>query len=111
MQNKKEKLPDEKLGKFCIIAGSIMVILPFFLSRMDWGQKFPALIGGFGGISWGLQQVVAAKKRRQQYGEPTPEEQMEVKKSHSVSWPIWALVAIIILGIVFAALVGAKHEH
>ncbi len=116
MQNKREKLPDEKLGKFCIIAGSIMVILPLFLSRMDWGQKFPALIGGFGGLSWGLKQMAAAKKWRQKYGEPSIEDQTEVKKSHSVSnlpilliWLMLSIAALLLLGFVFVLIF--HHEQ
>jgi hypothetical protein len=111
MENKRPKLPDEGLGKFCIIAGSIMVVLPLFLSRMDWGQRFPAIAGGFGGLSWGLRQVAAAKRWRQKYGEPTTEEQMEIKKSHSVSslpilltWLMLSIAALLLLALVFVML-------
>jgi len=110
MESKKPRLPDEGLAKFCIIAGWAMVVLPLFLSH-DTGLKLRAAGAGFMGLSWGHSQVAAAKKWRQKYGEPSTEELIEVKKSHSVSWPIWALVALVVFGIVFAALTGAKHEH
>jgi hypothetical protein len=110
MESKKPKMPDEGLAKFCIIAGWAMVVLPLFLSH-DTGLKLRAAAAGCMGLSWGHTQVAAAKKWRQKYGEPSTEELIEVKKSHSVSWPIWALVALVVLGIVLAALTGAKHEH
>ena len=105
MESKKPQLPDEGLAKFCIIAGWAMVILPLFLSH-DTGLKLQAAAAGCMGLSWGHSQVVAAKKWRQKYGEPSTEELVEVKKSHSVSWPIRILVTLVILGIVFAAIVG-----
>jgi hypothetical protein len=107
MESKKPKMPDEGLAKFCIIAGWAMVILPLFLSH-DTGAKLRAAAAGCMGLSWGHSQVAAAKKWRQKYGEPSPEELIEVKKSHSVSWPVWMLVALVILGIVCAALFGKR---
>jgi len=110
MEKKKSKLPDEGLGKFCIIAGCAMVILPLFLSRLDIGQRFSAAAGGFMGLSWGLKQVAAAKKWRQKYGEPSPEQQMEIKKSHSVSnlpillgWLVLGIVVLALLGLIFVS--------
>jgi hypothetical protein len=111
MENKKPKLPDKAMGKFCIVAGSAMVIIPLFASRMDWGQRILAIAAGFGGLSWGLSQVTAAKKWKQQYGEPTPQEQMEIKQSHSVSnlplllmWLVFGLAMLALGGLVFVML-------
>jgi len=111
MEKKRPKMPDIGMGKFCIIGGTIMAILPLFLSRMDWGQRIPAIAAGFGGLSWGLSQVTAAKKWRQNYGEPTLAEQMEIKKSHSVSnlplllmWLVFSIAMLALLGIVFVIL-------
>jgi hypothetical protein len=105
MENKKPKLPDQAMGKFYIVAGCAMVIIPIFASRMDMGQRISAAGMGFMGLSWGLKQVAAAKKWRQEYGEPSPEEQMEIKQSHSVSnLPI--LLGYLVLGIVLLAFAG-----
>lgn len=103
-------MPDEGLGKFCIVAGCAMASLPLFLFRIDLGQRFSAAAFGFAGLSWGLKQVTGAKKWRQNYGEPTPEELMDTKKNHSVSWPIWILVALVLIGLVYAALTGAHRR-
>ena len=108
MDSKKPKLPDEGLAKFLIIAGWAMVILPLFLSH-DTGLKLRAAAAGCMGLSWGHRQVAAATKWRQKYGEPSTEELIEVKKSHSVSWPIWTLVALVILGFVLAVLCAPHH--
>lgn len=105
MENKKPKLPDAGMGKFCIFAGCAMVILPLFASKMDLGQRISAAGVGFMGLSWGLKQIATAKKWRQEYGEPTSEEQMEIKQSHSISnLPI--LLGYLILGIVLLAFAG-----
>jgi hypothetical protein len=105
MESKKPKLPDERLAKFCIIAGWAMVVLPLLLSH-DTGLKLRAAAAGCMGLSWGHSQVAAARKWRQKYGQPSSEELIELKKRHSVSWPIRILVALVIFGIVFAAIVG-----
>ena len=62
------------------------------------------------GLSWGLKQVAAAKKWRQKYGEPSPEQQMEIKKSHSVSnlpillgWLVLGIVVLALLGLIFVS--------
>jgi hypothetical protein len=107
MESKKPKLPDEGLAKFYIIAGWAMVILPLFLPH-DTGLKLRAAATGSMSLSWGYSQKAAAKKWRQKYGEPSTEELIEVKKSHSVSWPVWTLVALVLFGLVFAVLHGAK---
>jgi hypothetical protein len=105
MKNKRPKMPDEGLGKFCIIAGCALIILPFLLSRLHIGQRLSAGAGSFMGLSWGLQQVAAAKKWKQEYGEPTSEERMEIKKSHSISdLPI--LLAWLVLGILVLVLLA-----
>jgi hypothetical protein len=68
-------------------------------------HQFSAAAGGFMGLSWGLKQVAAAKKWRQEYGEPSPEGQAEIKSSHSVSnLPI--LLGYLVLGIVLLAFAG-----
>jgi hypothetical protein len=104
MMNKRPKMPDEGLGKFCIIAGGVLIILPLFMSWVHVGQRLSVGTGGFIGLSWGLQQVAAVKKWKQKYGEPTPEEQMEIKKSHSISdlpmlltWLVLVILALILL--------------
>jgi hypothetical protein len=98
-------MPDEGLGKFCIIAGCALIILPFLLSRLHIGQRLSAGAGSFMGLSWGLQQVAAAKKWKQEYGEPTSEERMEIKKGHSISdLPI--LLAWLVLGILVLVLLA-----
>jgi hypothetical protein len=103
MEKERPKMPDEGLGKFCIIAGCAMVFLPLFLIRMGWEQKFPAIAGGFGALSWGLKQVIAAKKWRQEYGEPSPKELAEIKQSHSVS-NLPKLLGLIVLVVALAFL-------
>ena|ERR1017187_8083360 len=110
MENKRPKMPDEGMGKFCIVAGWAMVIIPLFASRLDLGQRFSAAGIGFMGLSWGLKQVAAAKKWKQKYGEPSPEEQTEIKKSHSVSnlpillgWLVLGIVVLALIGLIFAS--------
>jgi hypothetical protein len=106
MQKKREKLPDEQMGKFFIVTGCIMMILPFFI-RQDYSAAGIGLMS----LSWGLKEVAAAKKWKQEYGEPTPKEQMEIKKNHSISnlpillvWLILAIGALVILGLVYVEL-------
>ena len=109
MENKKPKLPDAGMGKFCIVAGCAMAFIPLFASKMDLGQRISAAGMGFMGLSWGLKQVAAAKKWSQKYGEPSPEEQAEVKQSHSISnlpkllGLIVLIVLLAFLGLVFYA--------
>ncbi len=114
MQKKRQKRPDEQLGKFFVIVGNIMVILPLFTSRLATGQRLSAAATGFMALSWGLKEVAAAKKWKQEYGEPTLAEQIEIKKSHSVSnlpiillWFILAIAAFAFLSIVFMT----SHEQ
>ena len=110
MENKRPKIPDQAMGKFCIIAGCAMIIIPLFASRLDLGQRFSAAGIGFMGLSWGLKQVAGAKKWRQKYGEPTPKEQKEIKESHSVSdLPI--LLGWLALGIVVLAILASIYVH
>jgi hypothetical protein len=111
MKPKTEPLPDEGLGRFLIVGGVIVILLPLLLSRMPWGQKLPAMAGGFSGLSWGLGQLAAAKRWRQKYGQPTIEEQIAIKKNHSISnlpkllmWLVLSLAALFFLGIVFVIL-------
>jgi hypothetical protein len=98
MDKERPKMPDEGLGKFCIVAGCAMAVLPFLFSRLDFGRQCSAAAAGFMGLSWGLKQVAAAKKWRQKYGEPSLEEQTEIKKSHSIS-NLPALLMLLVLGI------------
>ena len=98
------------MGKFCIYAGCGTVALALFATRLDFGQRCSGAAAGFMGLSWGLIEVAAAKKWKQQYGEPDLAEQMEVKKRHSISWPVWTLVALVLLGLVYAALTGAHRR-
>jgi hypothetical protein len=107
MQKKRGKLPDEQMGKFFIVTGCIMMILPFFI-RQDY---FAAGIGVMA-LSQGLKQVAAAKKWKQAYGEPTREEQMEIKQSHSISdlpklllWLMLAIVALYFLALIIVSVI------
>ncbi|HEY2330060.1 MAG TPA: hypothetical protein VGI63_09645 [Verrucomicrobiae bacterium] len=105
MEKKKPKMPDEGLGKFCIIAGCAMAILPFLLSQPSFSQKCSAAASGCFGLSWGLKEVAAAKKWKKKYGEPNLEEQMEIKKSHSIS-NLLLLLMLLVLGIAALALLA-----
>jgi hypothetical protein len=102
MQKKREKLPDEKMEKFCIVIGIVMMILPL-LSR----HNYSGAATGFIALSWGLKTVAAAKKWKQEYGEPTIEEQMEIKKSHSISNlpKLLLLLFLAIIALYFLALI------
>ena len=111
MDKKRPKMPDQGLGKFCIVFGGAMTILPFLFSRLNFGRQCSAAAAGLMGLSWGLKQVAAAKKWRQKYGEPSFEELMEIKKSHSVSnlpvillWFILAIAALACFSIFFMTL-------
>lgn len=108
MEKKRPKPPDEGLAKFGIIAGCAMMIIPLFASRLDLGERLLAPASGLMGFYWGMSRVAAAKKWRQQYGEPTSEERMEIKKSHSISnlplllmWIVFGIAALLLLGLVF----------
>ena len=114
MESKKPKLPDEGLAKFCIIAGCAMMIVPLFLPQLNAGDRLRAAAGGAVGLSWGLKQVAAAKKWRQKYGEPSPEELIEIKESHSVStlsMCLKILLGFLVLGIVAIALLGLVFHY
>jgi hypothetical protein len=108
MKRKRQKRPDEGLGKFLIIGGCAMVILPLSISGLDFGQRCSAAASGFMGLSWGLKEVAAAKKWKQEYGEPDLAERMEIKKRHSVlNLPISlillvsAIAALVFLGLLY----------
>jgi hypothetical protein len=112
IQKKRQKLPDEQMGKIFIIIGNVMVILPLFTSQLDMGRRLSAAATGFMALSWGLKQVAAAKKWKQEYGEPTPEEQMEVKKNHSISnlpkllgWLALCIVALYFLALIIVSVI------
>lgn len=111
MQKKRQRMPDAGMGKFCIVAGCAMAILPLFASRLDLGQRCSAAGAGFMGLAWGLSQVAGAKRWRQKYGEPSLEEQMAIKKSHSISnlpkllaWLGLSIAALYVLALVFVML-------
>ena len=65
-------------------------------------------------IRWlvmGTEPSDRSKKWRQSYGEPTLAEQMEIKKSHSVSnlplllmWLVFGIAMLALLGVVFVML-------
>jgi hypothetical protein len=102
MKKQRQKRPDERLGKFCILAGSATAILVWIMSGLDFGQRCSAAAAVFMGLSWGLNEVAAAKKWTQKYGKPTVAEQMEMKERHSISNPL--KVAVAVLGLLFVLL-------
>ena len=70
-----------------------------------------AAAAGLMGLSWGLKEVTAAKKWRQEYGEPDLAEQMEMKKRHYISnlpllfmWLVFGFAVLAFLGFVFVSL-------
>lgn len=105
MDKKKPKIPDEGLGKFCIVAGCALTVLPFLFSQLPLSRQCSGAAAGFMALSWGLKEVAAAKKWKQKYGEPTSEEQMEIRASHSVS-NLPLLLMLLVLGIAALALLA-----
>jgi len=107
-----QRMPDEKLGKF-MAASSIALMLPLlFLPHLDAGTKATALAFCMSGAIFGWGQVAAAKKWREKYGEPDPEELMAIKKSHSVNiFRLLGLIVLTVIGfaVVFLGVVTALH--
>ena len=99
MQDKRERMPDEKLGKF-MAAVNIALMLPLLSlpHLLDAGTRATCLAFAISGLIYGRGQVAAAKRWREKYGDPTPEELMAIKKSHSVN--IFRLLALIIVVVV-----------
>lgn len=114
MKKKRQKRPDEGLGKFCIVVGCAMLALAIFLPGLDFGRRCFAVSAGLMGWSWGSKEVAAAKNWRQKYGEPSLEEQMEIKKRHSISnLPIllaWLVLPIAALALLRLAFVMLSHH-
>jgi hypothetical protein len=115
MAKKRQKRPDEALGKFAVVAGFGMVAVALFLPRLDFGRRCSAAATGFMGLSWGLKELAAAKKWTQEYGEPDLAEQMEMKKRHSISnLPIlltWLVLAIAALAVLFGVFEMLSHHQ
>jgi hypothetical protein len=95
MQNKRERMPDEKLGKFMAAVSFALTLSLLFVRHMDAGTRATCLAFGISGILYGWGRVAAAKRWREKFGEPTPEELMAIKKSHSVN--IFRLLGLIIV--------------
>jgi hypothetical protein len=83
---------------------------------VSFGQRFSAAGFGFMALSWGLTEAAAAKKWKQKYGEPTSAEQMEIKKSHSISnlpkllaWLVLSIAALYVLALVFVHFFHYQH--
>lgn len=89
---------------------SIALTLPLlFCPHMDAGTRVTCLAFGISGVIFGRGQVAAAKKWREKYGEPTPEELMAIKKSHSVN--IFRLLALIVVTVAAFALLFAAFAY
>jgi hypothetical protein len=102
MQDKRGRVPDEKLGKF-MAATSLVLMLPvLLLPHINPGTRATALVFCVSGVLYGRGQVAAAKKWRDEYGEPTPEDMAAIKKSHSIN--IFRLLALIVAVIAAFAL-------
>lgn len=87
-------MPDEKMGRF-MIATSIVMLILLFLFHLDAGTRATCFAMFVSSLVSGRQQVAAAKRWREKYGDPTPEELMAIKKSYSVN--IFRLLALIIV--------------
>jgi|ERR1700722_78027 hypothetical protein len=65
-KKKRQTRPDERVGKFCIVAGGAMLYLALFLPRLDFGQRCFAASSGLMGWVWGAREIAAAKKWKQE---------------------------------------------
>jgi hypothetical protein len=102
MENNRERMPDEKLGKFMAGASTAIMIALLFVPHMDSGTKVTGLAFCISGVLYGRSQVSAAKKWREKYGEPTPEALIAIKKSHSVNiFRLLALIAAVVVAFMF----------
>jgi hypothetical protein len=93
-----------------------MLSLASFVPRLDFGQRCSAAATAFMGLSWGLKEVAAAKKWKQEYGEPDLVEQAEMKKRNSIlNLPpllgllVLSIGALVIVGIVYVILFHHRH--
>jgi hypothetical protein len=115
MQNKRERMPDENLGKFMAAVSLALTLCLLFVRRMDAGTRATCLAFGISGVYYGWSRVAAAKRWREKYGDPTPEELMAIKKSHSVNvfrllGTIVAVVAAFILLFVAIAYILSRFH-
>lgn len=102
MQDKREKMPDERLGKFMAAVSIALTLLLLFLPHLDAGTTATCLAFGISGVIFGRGQIAAAKRWREKYGEPTSEELMAIKKNHSEknhSVNIFRLLALIVIAV------------
>jgi hypothetical protein len=90
----KERMPDEKMGRFMIVL-SFIVLLLVLVPHVDFGTRCTGAAICLSGMFLGYSKVVAAKRWREKYGEPTPEELAAMEKSHSVS--VFRLLVLIVL--------------
>jgi cobalamin synthase len=96
MQDKRERMPDERLGKFmAAVSIALMLSLLFLPHLLDAGTRATCLAFAISGVIYGRGQVAAAKRWREKYGDPTSEELMTIKKSHSVN--IFRLLGLIVV--------------
>jgi hypothetical protein len=109
---RKKREPNAAAGNFAIAIGGSVTILTLFVAH-DLGQKCRGMAAGLLGLSWGLKEVAAAKKWKQELEDKhyatTPEEIREsvqeekMEKSGSMH-NVLVLVGWIFL---FLAVVGA----
>jgi hypothetical protein len=62
---RKKRQPDAAAGNCAIAIGGIVLILAILLAH-DLGQKCRGMAAGLIGLSWGLKEVAAAKKWKQE---------------------------------------------
>ena len=98
----RDRMPDERLGKFMATVSMVLTLSLLFFPHMDFGTRATCLAFGISGVVSGMGLVAGAKKWREKYGEPTPEELMAIKKSHSVN--IFRLLAMIVAAVTAFAL-------
>ena len=87
-------MPDERLGKFMATVSTALAFAALFLPHLNAGTRATGLAFCISGVLWGRGQVEAAKRWREKYGEPSPEELMAIKKNHSVN--IFRLLGLIV---------------
>jgi hypothetical protein len=83
----KKRQPNATAGNVAIAFGGIVLILAMFVAH-DLGQKCRGMAAGLLGLSWGLKEVAAAKKWKQEpEGEhyaTTPEEIRESEQEEKL---------------------------
>jgi hypothetical protein len=113
---RKKRQPDATAGSFAIAIGGIVMILAIVIAT-NAGQKYRGMAAGLLSLSWGLKEVAAAKKWKQEpedeHYATTPEEIREsvqeekLEKSGSMHNVLVLLVWIFLcLAVVGAAGVG-----